>query len=688
MDVTVHDALYLEERRRRLAAERTLEHTRRELVPAQSALAANADRLSRTCVAERELSLRLADRRRVALAALRRAAGRADHARRWLWNAVGTIRDGFALFDSGGYLVAANHVYLDLFDGIRVSGPGDHIREIYDHAVAEGVIDTGDVDPDAWIVRQVARWDRSDPPPLTVSYRDGRTFRIEDRHVLDGDILSVAIDVTEHRTREMSLRAARDAAESAARTRAQFLTRMGHEIRTPMSGVLGMAQVLAEQATDAETRLSALTICNSAEALLGIVDDALDVSRLAGGDVALADAPFDLEALLRDAVCMAMANAGPDVTLWSTYPLGACSRFRGDVDRLRQVVSHLLGNAVRFTERGHVILRVVVTEDDPARVVVQVEDTGPGIASQDQDGIFEAFAQTPDPDRPAREGTGLGLTIARGLVELMGGTLTLRSEPETGSTFTLALPLACDEPVAEMPVLPESVAIPEGPFGDLLAAQFADCGVGVERRMTPETMRAILPLGADISAQRAWLDALPPQARLALVGRRADALPEALSRADIHLPVPVRMAELAAALLIEEPPALPAQDSPGPSAGASARILVADDNATNRLITERMLQREGYDLDVVCDGKEAISAFGARTPDVVILDISMPGVDGFEAAAAIRATGSLVPILALTAHVGDEIADRLAEAGFDAYLTKPLRKAELLAELARHLKAG
>ena len=673
---TVRDDLYLEERRRRLAAERKLEHTCRELARVHAALTVNADRLSRNYVAEREQSLRLEERRRVAMAAQRRAALRADHGRRRLWHAIETMRDGFALFDSGGFLIAANRVYLELFDGVAILGPGDHIGEILDHAAAEGVFDTDGTDSEDWIARQLARWNDPDPSPLSLTRYDGRIIRIEDRRVPDGDVVSVAIDITRHRDREASLAAARDAAESAANAKARFLARMSHEIHTPMSGILGMAQMLAEQATDAEMRLSARAICDSAEALLGIVDDALDVSRLAEGRMALQEAPFDLEALLCDGVRLAMSEARPGVAVGLAYPLDAPLRFRGDEDRLRQVVSHLLANAIRVTERGHVVLRASVTGDDPARVVIEVEDTGPGIAPEAQATIFEAFGQIPGSDRPAGEGTGLGLTISRGLAEQMGGTLTLRSARGAGATFTLSVPLASDGSHREISALPQAVVVADGTLGDLLAAQLGASGVSVARDVTSAAAQVILPLDPDRDRQIAFLDALAPAVRLVLVGRRADALPQTLARADALLPAPARGAELVAALA----------EQPDTAAPPVPRILLADDNATNRIIADRMLRSEGYDVDVVCDGAEAIEAFRARAPEAVILDISMPVIDGFEAAATMRATDGSVPIIALTAHVGPEIAERLAEAGFDAYLTKPLRKGELMAELARHLE--
>ena len=682
MDGSVPDALYLEERRRRLAAERTLEHTRRDLARAHSALVANADRLSHRYLSEREHNLALTGRQAAILEQRKEAAERADRARRRLWHALEAMRDGFAVFDGAGRLIAANHVYLDLFDAASEIAPGAHATEIFELAAEEGAFDIGDLTPAEWAAAQVARWEAETIAPLVLHHYDGRILRLQDRRAPDGDVVSLALDITDDRDREASLSAARDAAEQMARAKSDFLARMSHEIRTPMNGVLGMAQMLTEQAQDAETKLYARTIHDSAEALLVIVNDTLDVTRLEADRVEIRQAPLDLEALLCDCLRLAAATGRPGVATGLAYPLGARTRFLGDEGRIRQVVMNLLGNALKFTETGHVVVRAAIAADG---VTLTVEDTGPGIPEAMQAIVFEAFGQVDDPDRPAREGTGLGLTISRGLAERMGGSLTLDSVPGQGATFALALPLTPDGPPPPLPPLPRAVAIPPGggPRGDLPVERLRPMGVAVTREVTPAAPLVLLPLSLSLEAQREVLENLGPAARLVALGRRVEALPEVAARADALLAVPVAGADLLAALV------------PPVDAGTAAppRLLLADDNATNRLLLDRMLRDLPFVCEIVADGAEAVAAYRRQRPDAVVLDISMPVVDGFDAAAAIAALeaergGTPAPLVALTAHAGDDMAARLREAGFAAHLTKPLKKEVLLDALAAVLQAS
>ena len=694
MDGAISDSLYLEERRRRLAAERTLEHVRRELSRAHSALVSNADRLSRGYLAEREQKLKLSERQAAVMAQRKAAADRADRARRRLWHALEAMRDGFALFDATGRLVAANHVYLDLFDAASEIAPGAHATEIFELAGEEGAFDIGDLSPAEWAEAQVARWDADTIEPLTLHHYDGRVLRILDRRAPDGDVVSLALDVTEDHERETSLAAARDAAEQTARVKADFLARMSHEIRTPMNGVLGMAQMLAEKAQDPETALYAGTIRDSAEALLVIVNDTLDVSRLEAGKVALRDAPFDLEALLCDCLRLVEATARPGVAIDLCYPIGVRTRFVGDAGRIRQIVTNLLGNALKFTEAGHVVLRAGVEEGPAPRVTIAVTDTGPGIPEDRQEAVFEAFGQVADPDAATTEGTGLGLTISRGLAERMGGTLTLSSRPGQGTTLTLVLPLPGDGGVADAGPVPGRVAIPAGagPRGDLAADRLVPLGVAVTREVTADVALAILPLSLSRAAQADVLDALAPDARVVALGRREEAAPGVEARATAMLAVPVRGSDLLAALTSGGAPAAAPPAAPDADPGLP-RILLADDNATNRLLLDRMLRDQALELEIVADGAQAVDAYRARRPDAVVLDISMPVVDGFDAARAIQAFerergGAPAPLLALTAHAGEEMAERLRDAGFIAHLTKPLRKDLLLDALSAAMAAA
>ncbi|MGB3408325.1 MAG: ATP-binding protein, partial [Jannaschia sp.] len=477
MDGSPPENLYLQERRRRLAAERTLDRTRHELSRAHSALVANADRLSLRYLTERETNVRLTDRQKEVMAQRKEAAEKADRARRRLWHALEAMRDGFALFDSHARLVAANSVYLNLFDAESAIGPGATAEQMFMAAAEEGAFIIEDDDTDGWVEAQLARWQQEQIGVQVLHTFDGRAIRFQDRRAPDGDIVSLAIDISDVEAREQSLAEARDAAEEVARAKAAFLARMSHEMRTPMNGVLGLAELLCEQGIDEESKTYARTIRDSAEALLTIVNDTLDVSRLEAGRVDLRTGDFDLEAMLCD--CLRLASAGKaaqGIVVALAYPLDAPVRFIGDAGRVRQIVMNLVGNGLKFTDLGHVIVGVnVVTEGAGAAITIDVADTGPGIPPDKRAEVFDAFTQIDD-GRAQKEGTGLGLTISKGLAEQMGGGIrVVDSELTTGACFrlTLKLPLAEDRRV--MPPRPVAVAIPPGcgVQGDVLARRLA-----------------------------------------------------------------------------------------------------------------------------------------------------------------------------------------------------------------------
>ena len=682
MDGSVPDTLYMDERRRRLAAERTLEHTRRELSRAHSALVANADRLSRGYLSEREHNLRLTERQQAVLQQRKDAADCAERARRRLWHALEAMRDGFAVFNPTGHLIAANHVYLDLFDGSSSIAPGCHATDVFRHAAEEGAFDIGDLSPETWAAQQVARWDGEAIEPLILHHFDGRVLRFQDRRAPDGDVVSLALDITETREREESLAAARDAAELTARAKADFLARMSHEIRTPMNGVIGLSHMLAEQAGDEETSLYARTIHNSAEALLVIVNDTLDVSKLEAEKIDIRDAPLDLEALLIDCTRLAGATARTGVEVGLEYPLDARATFTGDEGRIRQIVMNVLGNALKFTDEGHVVTRVDVRGDE---VAISVEDTGIGIPADKIDAVFDAFCQVDDVARPAREGTGLGLTISRGLAERMSGSLTLRSEVGLGTTFELTLPLRPHGKTAELiPDWPACVTVagPGTTRGDLVTERLRLAGCTVTRTADAQSSVVVVPLSLPHGEQRAILDAVSPTSRLVLLGRHEEALPDLEARAAATLTVPVVGRLLIGSIVAPAfGPSLPEEIIA--EASDLPRVLLADDNATNRLLLDRMLRDAPYDVEIVADGRLAVQAYERTRPDAVVLDISMPNMDGFDAAQTMHAIersggGRVAPLLALTAHVGDDMAAQLRDAGFKAHLTKPLKKDVLL----------
>ncbi|MEM9795887.1 MAG: ATP-binding protein [Pseudomonadota bacterium] len=679
MDGTAPNPDYLIERRRRLAAEQMLDRTRKELRAAHAALVSNADRLSRRYLSEREQNLKLSDRQRQVLAQRKDAADKADRARRRLWHALEAMRDGFALFNPNGQLVAANHTYLSLFDAAGEIAPGISAEDMFALAAEEGAFDIGSSDPKTWAAQQIARWSGERIPPITLTLFDGRIMRLQDRRAPDGDLVSLAVDISEDRAREAALAEARDAATGAARAKSEFLARMGHELRTPMNGILGLSDLLcAEESLGLDLRQNARTIRDSAEALLTIINDTLDVSRLEAGRMELRQAPFDLEAMLCDCIRLVTPTAAAGVQVGLSWPLTLPTHWIGDAGRIRQVVTNLLGNALKVTEAGQVILSARPSETG---LDLSVRDTGPGIPKARQDSIFQPFAQLGEPGVAPRDGTGLGLTISRGLAERMEGSLTVQSAPGEGACFTFSLPLVAESAAPDLTGLGRVALGGPSLALDLLAEGLEAAGVAISRDPEADATAVLLPARSDIAA-------VPPNARVILLGQRAAAGPEALARADAILPDPPSTADLIAAIAGQRRPAAPVADKTG-----QARLLLADDNATNRFLLTRLLRDEPFDVTIVEDGRQAVDAYIEDRPDIVILDISMPVLDGMAAAREIRAFeaargGTPAPLVSLTAHAGGDIDAELTDAGFIDHMTKPVRKDDLMDAIARNLQSN
>ena len=438
--------------------------------------------------------------------------------------------------------------------------------------------------------------------------------------------VTVERDISDLKAREAALAEARHAAEAAAEAKSRFLATMSHEIRTPMNGIIGTADLLAESALDDDQRRLLRTIALSSEALLKIINDILDLSKLEAERVEVAAEPFDPAEL--GAVCAQLLRPlaerkGLDLVVTTE---GAAARLIGDSGRLQQVVLNLLGNAIKFTEAGRVELRLGTAPIDGGgwegrrRLRIAVADTGIGIEPDRLGHVFDAFTQADGTITRRFGGTGLGLSISSKLAQAMGGTLEAVSTPGEGSTFTLEidLPRAEGEPAGEAaaaarPALREVSAV--GPQDDALA---------------------------DPGPNAAPPDAAPPDAAPAEAGL----------------------------------------------------VLLVEDNATNRFLVQRMLDGMGLTIAVAEDGAEGVAAFERLAPDLVIMDVSMPVMDGLEATRRIRrheaerGARTPCPILALTAnaHSGDRA--RGEEAGVSVFLTKPIRKAELCAAVAAALRPG
>ncbi|MEM9762250.1 MAG: ATP-binding protein [Pseudomonadota bacterium] len=565
-------------------------------------------------------------------------------------------------------------------------------------------------------------------------------------------MLGINRDVTDEVARANALAEAVAAATAASAAKSTFLAQMSHEIRTPMNGVIGMTDVLRESSLDDRQRSAVETILRSAEGLLAIVNDALDLAKVEAGELELAKAPFDLHATLEDvAALLGPVARRKGLTLILDLDQAMPPRVVGDETRLRQIVTNLLGNAVKFTQEGHVVLRLSQAEE-PGAVVIQVQDTGPGIPPALRERIFTAFAQ--GPLRTAQEGgTGLGLVICQRLAGAMGGDVTLEPTEGTGATFTCTLRL---DPAPEPELGAEPAGAAMAPAGRVaLVVEHAEkravlaCLLGqwgwnvtahadladLEAACEGEAIGSVAVLDAvavagEPLAALAHIVTLGPAA----LGLLADEDCEAVTTLreagldSLELPVceePIRPSALRAMLMALAESAVAAGDPAASGAGAvqrrrpcppparstpvhapkhplrhpTAAVLVAEDNRINRLVIGRLLEQAVGRVIFAETGEEAVSLWQSHAPDLVLMDLQMPVLDGYGAARAIRAaeheTGrSRVPIVALTANVLEDDRGRCVAAGIDDFMDKPLRREALLQRLdhwlddARETRAG
>ncbi len=449
-----------EERRARMAAERLLEQKQAELNAANRMLSHHAISLSEDLVETREVVEVVRGENVKVRADLDRAHVEEDIAKRRLWNSLQALNDGFAIFDADARMVIANAAYLAPFDGLECVRPGAHYEEIVEAALAEGVFDLEGKAPQLWREELLTRWFADKPEPRVVRLWNGVWLRLVDSRAPGGDTVSLGQNITQSMRRQAVLEKARARAETANRAKSAFLANMSHEIRTPMNGVIGMADLLAESTLDDEQALYVDTIRSSGQALLTIINDVLDYSKVEARRLVLRIEEFDLERLVLDVLLLLEPTLrGKGLKIILDYDIFLPNRFMGDPVRIRQVFTNLIGNAVKFTETGHVLVRIVGLPEDgreTQRIHVTVEDTGIGIPAEKLDEVFGEFNQVEDERNRAYEGTGLGLAITRQLVDLMGGKIWVESEPGVGSAFgfQLSLPVVG---AAEPPRLPRWV---------------------------------------------------------------------------------------------------------------------------------------------------------------------------------------------------------------------------------------
>ncbi len=538
--------------------------------------------------------------------------------------------------------------------------------------------------------------------------------------------------VFERRDQAERLHDAALAAEAGLRAKSAFLAVMSHEIRTPMNGVIGFTQLLLATALDEEQREYTTTIQRSADALLGIINDILDFSKLEADKLTVDAEPFELRSTIADvAELMSHQADQKGIELVLRVDAEVPARAVGDGGRLRQVLLNLVGNAVKFTDAGYVLIEVCCEGLDVEHLRIAVTDTGIGIAPEKQDQLFSRFTQVDASTTRRFGGTGLGLAIARGIVECMGGQVGLTSSPGAGSTFSFTVPLVRDRD-------PLSLVTPPG-FCSGTRVLIVD-DLAVNRRVLALQLEAWGLLcdhacnGAEAIAltqqarskgrpyQLAILDYLmpgmdgetlgglllqepEPPALILLTsgGHRVDARRFLQMGFAAYVMKPVaRPAVLLSALVRAlSPPDAPSQatsvaaERTTPAAGvasahAGQRVLVAEDNPVNRRLAALLLRKLGVAFDTAEDGAQAVRMQAEAPYDAIFMDCQMPECDGFEAARRIRqAEGPhrRTPIIALTANVAQNARERCTAAGMDDYVTKPVGLSDLAAALKRWLPA-
>jgi signal transduction histidine kinase len=519
----------------------------------------------------------------------------------------------------------------------------------------------------------------------------------------DGQVI-VFHDITHRMHAEELLRKSVAEAEAANRAKSNFLATMSHELRTPMNGVLGMARVLAGTALDSEQSGYLDTIRSSGEALLGIINDVLDLSKIEAGHMGIESVDYAIGDLAHEVTMLLAPTARAKSIDLATYvdPTLAATT-RGDPLRVRQLLTNLIGNAIKFTDEGGVSLWIDHVRNEGERFLrIKVSDTGIGIPDDKRERLFKRFSQVDDSTSRTHGGTGLGLALCREFVSLMGGKIECDSKRGVGSTFVVLLPMDPASAVTDPTALPRSRQLTgwriallgrEGPLADVLRGyvhaaggtmEVLPCGPNAIQRLGPIKSTCIVvdcstePSSRDEIVRLVAGDKSGQQVPYFIVTDSVSALGGLDVDADILLSRPFgqQSFERMCNRLRRRAPVQEIRPSTAAAPGAQRllKVLLAEDNEPNQRVARAILRGAGYSIDVAHNGHKVIELVGQKAYDVVLMDVNMPSMDGLEATQVLRQTevGRALPIIGLTASVMDGDRQRCLDAGMNDHLAKPI----------------
>ncbi|MEM8649456.1 MAG: response regulator [Pseudomonadota bacterium] len=658
---------------------------------------------------------------------------------------IDELSEAIVIYDKDDNFVACNRANHELYPQLSpLYKQGSKLKDILAHAYAQGQWKSEYESAEKFVEERIKQhWVPFHETEQHLA--DGRWLLVRNKRLESGLFIGMRTDITELKQREMELEEAMRIAESAERAKSEFLANMSHEIRTPMNGVMGMAELLSTTELDAKQAMFTDVILKSGASLLTIINDILDFSKIDAGQMELDPAPFHLAEAIEDVATLVSSKvAEKDLELIVRVDPKLPEMMVGDVGRIRQIVTNLMGNAVKFTEKGHVYVNVtgeVIENGDMGSVKLKfsVEDTGIGIPEEECDKVFQKFSQVDTSATRKHEGTGLGLSISSSLVKLMEGEIGVESTIGEGSTFWFDIELPVHGEMASERVIPgdlsgarilivddnqvnrsilseqmtawkfDSAATTGGV--EALAVMRAACENGIKLDLVILDYQMPEMDGAEvlrIMREDPALSHLPVVMLTSVDSAEANKKLNGLG-AEANLTKPTRSSHLLETILQvvadnqasivsrneaaqrDAPQVTKSQFASVVSEPRQLDILVAEDNQVNQIVFRQILEETGLNYKLVENGRLALAAYKVQQPRLILMDVSMPEMNGKEATVAIREFESQknlnrIPIVGVTAHALKGDMESCIDAGMDDYLSKPVSPKNLVLKVQQWLK--